>query len=65
MARTRGRKQEALGRLFAEVKKRCGNGSLIFDNQLAKGTKTTFLLGTMMYIGMPLLAAGRALGVQL
>lgn len=31
-----GRKQEALGRLFAEVQRQCGNGPLIFDNQLTK-----------------------------
>lgn len=36
MARQRGRKQEALSRLFAEVQRRCGDNPLIFDNQLAK-----------------------------
>lgn len=32
----RGKKQEALSRLFAEVQRRCGSGPLIFDNKLAK-----------------------------
>lgn len=36
MQKQRGSKQEALSRLFLEVRRRCGSGPLVFDNQLAK-----------------------------